>query len=373
MRVLSLSNYPVEAASTRFRVAQFAGPLAKAGIELELSPFLSSEQFAKFYVPGNSVAKAAGMVRPLLKRFAETISARKYDAIFLQREAMFFGPAIFEWLMQKTAGLPLILDLDDATYVRYESPRFGKFASALKFFGKTDRLIERSDVVVCGNRFIAEYVASRGGRSVVIPTVVDTEIFKPADKNNNVPVIGWIGTHSTFPFLENLFPVLRRLSDKHEFSLKIIGSGNDTVTVENITTENLQWNLAREVEDLRSFDIGLYPITVSNSANKEWLMGKSGFKSIQYLAVGIPFVVSPVGVAAEIGINETTHFSANTDEDWYNLLDRLLSDKGLRTQMGKAGREFSLENYTVAKQAEKLTETFRGILERRKADLSPDL
>lgn len=366
MRVLALCSFPIEAAATRFRIAQFVEPLAEKGIELELSPFLSSEQFVKFYAPGNSAIKAAGMLRPLLERIAETLSARKYDAVFVQREAMFFGPAIFEWLLQKAAGLPLILDLDDATYVRYESPRFGKFASSLKFFGKTDRLIKRADAVICGNRFIAEYVASQGGDPVVIPTVVDTEIFKPSEIKNDVPVIGWIGTHSTFPFLENLFPVLRRLSDKHDFLLKIIGSGKDTVSVENVTTQNLKWDLGREVEDLRSFDIGLYPITLSDSANKEWLMGKSGFKSIQYLATGIPFVVSPVGVTAEIGIDEKTHFSANTEEDWYNSLDRLLSDKMLRAKMGKAGREFSLEHYTVPKQAEKLAETFRSVVERRK-------
>jgi glycosyltransferase involved in cell wall biosynthesis len=366
MRVLALSSYPIEAASTRFRIAQFIEPLGEMGTQLELSSFLNSEQFGKFYAPGSSAVKAAGMIRPLLKRIAETMSARRYDAIFLQREAMFFGPAVFEWLIQKTAGLPLILDLDDATYVRYESPRFGKFASAFKFFGKTDRLIERADAVVCGNRFIAEYVSSHGSRSVVIPTVADTEIFKPADKNNDVPVIGWIGTHSTFPFLEKIFPVLERLSKEHDFCLKVVGSGKDTVSVEDLTVENLRWELSREVEDLRSFDIGLYPITVSDSANREWLLGKSGFKSIQYLAVGIPFVVSPVGVAAEIGIDGTTHFSAKTDEDWYNSLDKLLSDIELRSKMGKAGRQFSLKNYTVPKQAEKLAETFLNVLEGRK-------
>jgi glycosyltransferase involved in cell wall biosynthesis len=366
MRVLALSSYPIEAASTRFRIAQFIEPLAEMDIELELSSFLSSEQFAKFYAPGSSTAKAAGMIRPFLKRIGETISARKYDAVFLQREAMFFGPAIFEWLMQKAVGLPLILDLDDATYVRYESPRFGKFASALKFFGKTDRLIGRADAVVCGNRFIAEHVSSRGSDTVVIPTVVDTEIFKPSAERREVPVIGWIGTHSTFPFLEKIFPVLQRLAEKHDFELKIVGSGRDDVSVNNVTTRNLRWDLVREVEDLRSFDIGLYPITVSDSASHEWLLGKSGFKSIQYLAVGIPFIVSPVGVAAEIGIDGTTHFSAKTDEDWYNLLDKLLSDIELRSKMGKAGRQFSLKNYTVPKQAEKLAETFLNVLEGRK-------
>src|SRR5690606_12292707 len=217
-----------------------------------------------------------------------------------------------------------------------------------------------------GNRFIAEYVGSHDGAPVVIPTVVDTEIFKPSERSHDVPIIGWMGTHSTFPFLETLFPVLRSLAAKHEFCLKIVGSGKDTVSIKDLSIQTLRWDLEREVEDLRSFDIGLYPITVSDSAGREWLMGKSGFKSIQYLAVGIPFVVSPIGVAAEIGIDETTHFSAKTDEDWYNSLDRLLSDKMLRAKMGKAGREFSLEHYTVPKQAEKLAETFRGVVERRK-------
>ena len=362
MRILALSSYPIEAAATRFRLAQFVEPLGEMGIELELTSFLSSDQFVKFYAPTDPVSKAAGMFRPVLKRIAETVAVRRYDAIFVQREAMFFGPEIFEWLMQKIGRFPLILDLDDATYVRYESPRFGKLGSALKFFGKTDRLIARADAVVCGNRFIAEYVSSSCSRSVVVPTVVDTDIYRPQRSNNAVPVVGWIGTHSTFPFLEKLFPVLTRLGEKYDLSLKIVGSGKNDVAVKNVRTQNLAWELSREVEDLRSFDIGLYPIFPSASASQEWLLGKSGFKSIQYLAVGIPFVVSPVGVAAEIGIDGRTHLSANTEEDWYNSLDRLLSDQALRRAMGELGREYSLQHFTVPEQAKKLAALFREVV-----------
>ena len=95
----------------------------------------------------------------------------------------------------------------------------------------------------------------------------------------------------------------------------------------------------REVEDFQSFDIGVYPITVSGSANEQWILGKSGFKAIQYLAVGTPFVMSPVGVCAEIGQVNETHFNAESLEDWYNSLSRLIADAELRSTMGARGRQ----------------------------------
>jgi glycosyltransferase involved in cell wall biosynthesis len=131
---------------------------------------------------------------------------------------MFFGPELFERLYSAVGGLPIVLDLDDATYVPYTSPSFGRVSRLFKFFGKTDRLIDRAAVVTCGNRFIAEYVEQRGTRAVVVPTVVDTNIFAPVERQNDPPVIGWIGTHSTYPSLEWLFPVFERLARRHRFA-----------------------------------------------------------------------------------------------------------------------------------------------------------
>ncbi len=361
MRVLGLCSYPVEAAATRFRMAQFVGPLRARGIELEIRPFLSSEQFKELYSGGGIAGKALGMMGPLLGRMGETIRLGGYDAIFVQREAMIFGPGFFEWLYRAVSGMPMVLDLDDATYVRYVSPSYGRLGSFFKFFGKTDNLIRRASAVTCGNRFIAEYVESKGSRAEVIPTVVDTDVFRPAEKNNLVPALGWIGTHSTYPFLESLFPVLERLADKHEFVLRIVGAGRDDIRLKGVEVENLPWEMGREVEDFRDLDIGLYPMTLSDSANREWLLGKSGFKAIQYLAVGVPFVMTPIGVAAEIGENGRTHFNAETPDDWYNSLDKLLSDGSLRLEMGRAGREESLANYTVEAQVEKLADVFGSV------------
>lgn len=361
MKVLGLASYPVEAAATRFRLAQFVEPLREHGIDLTVSPFMNAAQFKRLYAGGGMAGKAASMVSPILKRLGQTLGIGKYDVILLQREAMFFGPAIFEWLYRTLGSLPVLLDLDDATYVSYVSPSYGRIGSFFKAFGKTDRLIEKADIVICGNRFIAEYVENKGSRAIVIPTIADTEIFRPVEKANEIPVLGWVGTHSTFPFLEFIFPVLKRLAAKHKFVLKVVGAGRDDIKIDGVEVENLDWSLEREAADFASLDIGLYPITVSDSASEEWLKGKSGFKAIQYLAVGVPFVMSPVGVCAEMGEAGVTHVEAVTEEDWFTALDRLLSDRKMRIKMGAAARHHSVEHYSVPVHAKSLADALRSV------------
>jgi len=358
LKVLALTSYPKEAAATRFRVVQFIEPLAAQGIRMEVRPFLDSKGFSNFYSNGRVGAKTLDSVTGIAGRLSDVVRGGGYDLVFVQRESMFFGPEVFEWLLSGIRRLPLVLDLDDATYVRYTSPRFGRAGSALKFFGKTDRLIRRASAVTCGNRFIAEYAEGLGAEATVIPTVVDPEVFRPAEEKGEIPVLGWIGTHSTFPSIRHLFPVFEKLASKHDFVLRIVGSGVDTIDATGFKVENLPWELDREVADFRGLDIGLYPIVTSGSASEEWLKGKSGFKAVQYMAVGIPFVMTPVGVCGEMGVEGKTHFNALTEEDWYTFLDKLLANTGLRSEMGAAAREHFLGNFALESQANLLAAVF---------------
>jgi glycosyltransferase involved in cell wall biosynthesis len=171
-------------------------------------------------------------------------------------------------------------------------------------------------------------------------------------------VLGWIGTHSTFPYLENIFPVLQKLAARYQFRLKIVGAGRDDVNVSGVDVENVEWKLEREIADFQSFDIGLYPINPKMYA-ESWAAGKSGFKSIQYMAVGIPYVASPIGAAAEIGEEGVTHFCARTDDDWLQNLDSLLTNPAQRKKMGAAGRQHVCEHYSLPAQTQKLVDALR--------------
>jgi glycosyltransferase involved in cell wall biosynthesis len=357
MNVLALASYPNEAASTRYRVSQFIEPLAEQGITMTVHPFLDSRLLSSLYKRAEWSRTASGLIRAALRRAVDVWKAHDADVILVQREAMIFGPPIVEWLAMKTGHCPMVLDLDDATYISYVSPTYGRLVSALKWFSKTDDLIRWAKIVTCGNRAIAEYVTAHGKQAVTIPTVVDTNRFCPGSEPHaeDVPVIGWVGTHSTYQYLASIFPALERLAREDRFRLKVVGSGREQIAIPGVEIENLAWSLSREIADFQSFDIGLYPII-----EDDWSVGKSGFKSVQYMAVGMPFVTTPVGASAEIGKPNVTHFFARTEDDWYAALAQLLRDQNLRRSMGAAGRRHALENYTVAQQAQKLAEVFRS-------------
>ncbi len=357
MKVLALASYPVEAAATRFRLHQFVAPLAARGINLEIHPFLTSKQFQELYRRDAVLGVAAGLVKSGMQRFFQIAAAQKADIVLVQREAMLLGPPVVEWILTHGLRRPMVLDLDDATYVSYESPTYGAFSKRLKWFSKTDDLIKWATIVICGNRSIAEYAGSKGARTRIIPTVVDTEIFKPVARQDwQAPlVLGWIGTHSTFPYLESIFPVLSSLAERFDFRLKVVGSGRDRITLPGVMIENLAWAMDREVRDFQSIDVGLYPIDAKLYSGK-WAQGKSGFKAVQYMAVGVPFVATPVGGSAEIGEPGVTHFFASTNDEWYRSLERLMSDPNQRVKMGAAGRAHAVAHYGLEDQADRLAQ-----------------
>ena len=361
VKVLALASYPVEAAATRYRLQQFVEPLASRGIELTVKPFLDSDSFGRLYRDSSRVSTAVRLMWATARRLGMTVTLGTPDVILVQREAMIIGPPVVEWLAARLFKRPMVLDLDDATYVPYTSPTYGGLTKALKFFRKTDQLIRWSRLVICGNQTIAHYVFSKGARTEIIPTIVDTDMFKPTGAHNqSLPVVGWIGTHSTFPFLEAILPALAEAAKRQPFKLKIVGSGRPCVNVPGVEVENLEWNLGREIEDFQSLDIGLYPLNADNN----WVTGKSGFKAIQYMSVGVPYVATPIGAAAQIGAENVTHFFARTPAEWIEKLATLLDDEAKRREMGRAGRQHALECYHLENQADKLAHVLREAAKR---------
>ena len=364
MKVLALTSYPIEAAATRYRLAQFVDPLAERGITLTIRPFLDTALFQGLYDKRKIARTTLGLLTSTLRRVEDLFTARAMDVILVQREAMILGPPWVEWMLAKAFSYPMVLDLDDATYLSYTSPTYGRAAKTLKWFRKTDDLIRWSKLVTCGNRAIADYVTGKGAIARIIPTVVDTDLFIPLDRPSNTkpPVLGWIGTHSTFPYLQSIFPVLQDLARKYPFRLKVVGAGELDIKIPGVEIENLKWRLEREVSDFQSIDIGLYPIDATLYSD-HWAAAKSGFKAIQYMAVGIPYVASPVGAAGEIGVVGTTHFLAQSPDEWHNALGCLISDVQKRLTMGAAGRNHAITHYAVPAQADKLAEALLAAME----------
>jgi glycosyltransferase involved in cell wall biosynthesis len=345
VKAVALATFPVEAAATRFRVAQFIPALAEAGVEVTLLPFLTASDFEGLYDRKRMVRTAFRLLLALLRRILQMPRILAADVLFVQREAMLVGPPLIEWLAMRLARVPLVLDLDDATWMPMSSPVYGRWSGLLKFPSKANWLIRNARTVLCGNETIAAHVRAIGVDAVVLPTIVDAAVFAPAataGPEEALPVVGWIGTHGTWRYVESILPALETVARAVPFRLRIVGSGQRALSLRGIDIDLLPWRIDREVQDFQSLDVGLYPLP-----DDEWAGAKSGLKAIQYLACGIPYVASPVGVVKEIGEPGITHFEAVTPAEWSGALARLLRGREERRRMGAAGRRHMLDHYSV--------------------------
>jgi glycosyltransferase involved in cell wall biosynthesis len=125
-----------------------------------------------------------------------------------------------------------------------------------------------------------------------------------------------------------------------------------------LQVENVPWSLAREVEDFRSLDVGLYPLV-----EDAWSLGKSGFKAVQYMACGVPVIASPVGVTVDIVRDGVTGFLARNDDEWLARLEQLLESTELRHELGARGRQEAEAHWSLRTHAPRFVDIVRSTME----------
>lgn len=362
IRLLILAPNPIESATTRYRIAQYLPTLAQAGITGDLVPFLSPDLFAEIYRRGQTLRKVLGLAESIRRRLHLTLRAGDYDAVLVSREAMTLGPPIIEWLLAAVGRRPLIFDYDDATWVPYDSPTYGRLTRWIKPPGKTARIIGMSRAVIAGNRYLADYAARFNPEVTIIPTVVDAGAYRrPAhsavtsrQSPPTLPVIGWIGSHSTSQYLRLITQALSRVATRHRFIFRVIGAGEGWTAPAGVASESRPWRLDREITDFQELDIGVYPIV-----DDEWSRGKCAFKAIQYQAAGVACVSSPIGMVREVIESGQDGLLAATEDEWVAALERLLTDSAYRWRLAEAGRLNVVRRYSLAVQAPRLVEVIR--------------
>lgn len=358
MRVLSVvpSVYDTSPGQ-RFRIEQWEPILRDYGVAIDHAPFETPELRRVLYEKGKAFSKIREVGRNLAKRKADLAAAQDYDLVYVFREAALLGPAWFERQIAKT-GVPMIFDFDDAVFVSYISPSNG-YLSYLKFPGKTATICRLAAHVMAGNQYLADYALRHNPNVTVIPTTIDTEKYLPTKsrEQSEIPTIGWSGSFSTVQHLDTIRSVLQELARTETFRFRVIGT--PAYKLPGVETEAIQWQPESEIDDLRKIDIGLMPLP-----DEDWSRGKCGLKALQYMALGIPAVCSPVGVNSSIIQDGENGFLAGSAEEWIEKLKLLLNSADLRRDLGMAGRRTVEERYSARSQAPRVFEVFsRAIAE----------
>lgn len=357
MRVLAIvpSIYDTSPGQ-RFRIEQWEPILAESGVQISYSPFENEELHAVLYKSGASLPKVKAVIDSMRRRRRELSGAKEFDLIYIFREAALLGPPWFERRIAKL-GVPVVFDFDDAVFVSYKSPSNG-YLSYLKFPAKTAEICRLSAHVMAGNQYLADYALKENPRVTIIPTTIDTEKYTPRypESESETPTIGWSGSFSTVQHLDTVREVLQELAKTEKFKLRVIGTPE--YYLPGVETEAIPWRSDSEIEDLREMDIGLMPLP-----DEDWSRGKCGLKALQYMALGIPTICSPVGVNSTIIQDGANGYLANGKEEWIKKLKLMLHSPELRRQIGMAGRKTVEDGYSAISQAPRVLQVFRSAIE----------
>lgn len=337
----------------RFRIEQWEPILAAGGVELTYAPFETDELKAVLHTGGNVLAKVKSVTKNMRLRNRELDNVADYDLVYLFREAAILGPPWFERKIAK-AGVPIVFDLDDAIFVSYKSPSNG-YLSYLKFPTKTAEICALSAHIMPGNEYLRDYCSKYNQNLTIIPTTIDTDKYTVVERPEPETVtIGWSGSFSTVQHLDTIRDVLQELAKTENFRLRVIGTPN--YKIPGVDTEAMQWRSSTELDDLREIDIGLMPLP-----DEDWSRGKCGLKALQYMALGVPTICSPVGVNSTIIKDGENGYLADGTVEWVEKLKLMLHSPELRRNIGMAGRKTVEDEYSAKVIAPKVLEIFRSV------------
>ncbi len=325
----------------RFRFEQYLPHLQKAGVECVVANLLDERDDRIFYSYGNYAAKAALFLRTFFRRMGHARSAKRFDVVFVYREAFMTGTTIFEKII-KQSGAKFIYDFDDAIWLPDVSEA-NKRLAFLKRPEKTNEIIAMSDLVLAGNDYLRDHALKFNANVAVVPTTVDTDEYRPRPRTpNDAVVIGWSGSPTTVPHFDQAQAVWTALKEKYgdKIVFRLIGDGN--YRNERLNLQALAWTRERELETINSFDVGVMPLP-----DNPWTRGKCGLKGLTYMAFEKPTVMQNIGVNPQIVSDGENGFLAGNEREWVEKISALVESEELRLQLGKAGRQTVLQRYSV--------------------------
>lgn len=343
-KLLVLCPYPEGVApSQRLKFEQYYEFFREMGYAVTVCPFMDHGLWVIAYSKGKTLWKVLLTLRCYLRRLFDLLRVPFYDTTYVHLWVTPFGPAFFErvvrWLSRR-----MIYDIDDLIYLKeQQTSSKNRIAGLLKSASKPLYLMRVADHVITCTPYLDEFVRRWNCNTTDISSTINTDVYLPKIdyRIGGRFVIGWSGSHSTSRMLHLLDDVFIELARQCDFKLIVMGA--EDFTLPGVECEVVPWAAEHEVAVLKRFDIGVYPLP-----DEEWVLGKSGLKALQYMALGIPTVATGIGTIFRIITDGENGFLASSKEEWKLALRELMTDQSLRERIGRSAAATVRERYSVS-------------------------
>ena len=343
MNVLFLTQTSELGPSSRYRVYQLLPLLERLGIRGLVSPAIDDSLYRELYLGQRGGGwRVKALAATWRKRKADLNRLDDFNAVFIQKGIF---PGMYAGFERTIASRkPTVFDFDDAIWL----PRVGGsgLLRALHRESAVQDLFRRATAVIAGNDFLGAYAAQFNRNLTMIPTSIDVAAYR---RSNNSPIVGWIGSRTTLPYLKPLAPVFKKLGIKP----RVIASGDPAQL--NFDVEFRPWRLETELEELAQIGVGIAPLP-----DTPWERGKCGVKILQYMACGIPVVASPVGVQQRFVQPGETGFLVRTESEWIKHLGELIESPELREKLGASAKKIVAKNFDISSAASNVAAVLRS-------------
>ncbi|MDE2579754.1 MAG: glycosyltransferase family 4 protein [Hyphomicrobiales bacterium] len=315
---------------------------------MDVDALLPDDYLKTTYCGGRfSALKMAGAFAARLSRLPRI---RDYDVAFVTGEFFPLAPGQIEAAL---LPVPYVYDFGDAHFLKYSQQRRFRHTPAM-VARKFEYFIARAAAVTAGNAYLADYARQWNDNVHILPTVVPMERYVSAPRRDaGCFTIGWIGSPSTASYLDMLRGALERFGAETPTRLIVVGA--QCQPIKNVDVRLEPWSEATEIDMINSFDVGVMPLT-----DDDWARGKCAFKMIQYMACGVPAIVSPVGANLDVAAGGAALLAGN-DEEWLSALRCLRDDAAFRQKLGAAGRERIAASYSLENAAPKLASILQAV------------
>lgn len=328
IRVASLSA-GVHAPASRFRIRQHIAALAQHGIQVRDYPQPFSNDRWQRMLPHGLRIRHVPLLWPIVPLvellqvaavIRKVVASWRYDVTWLSR-GLYPG---FPTLERGLKG-PLVLDVDDAIWLDRPCGLVHARNAA-----------RRACAIAVCNQYLAEWFSSYNKDVRIIPTAVDTERYFPLERPQGTPfTVGWMGTSSNFQYLYSINDALaaffRHAKDARMLVVAELLPRELAVPADKL--DYVKWTPDNEAGLLQQMDVGLMPL--SDSA---WARGKCSFKMLQYMACGIPVLVSPVGLNVDVLSKAEVGYGPVDVQEWLNGLVNLYEHPSRAQALGRNGR-----------------------------------
>lgn len=299
-------------------------------------------------------------------RFWQIMRTAFCDVVIVRRELLMFndyGNLFFEKLLS-SIHTTRMLDFDDDIAAAKREPKtissYGKLL--LEHPTKFSASLKCYTQFLPGTNYLKEllkqsYPEVRDEKILVLPTCVDYDsvVKKNYAIISEELIIGWVGARNNLPNLHLIVNALNWLSSKYKFRLLIVCDA-PFITPAFFPIDFIRWSEKFETENILRMDIGIMPL--ENTAEQK---GKSAFKLIQYMGLGIVSMATALTVNSEIIEDNVNGFLVPADADWIPYFEKIFQSRNQFSEIGRKASEKITDCYSYSANKESFINFIQSI------------